>query len=66
MKVSDKLKELRKEKGLTQKEIAKLLNLSETGYASYEQGLSEPSIDNIKKICQMYKITADELLGLEN
>ncbi len=58
------LKELRNEAGLTQKQVAKMLNKSETGYASWEQGLSEPNITDLRKICQIYDISADYLLGL--
>jgi transcriptional regulator with XRE-family HTH domain len=58
------LKELRNEAVLTQKQVAKMLNKSETGYASWEQGLSEPNITDLRKICQIYDISADYLLGL--
>ena len=60
------LKELRKEKKLTQKEMAKLLNKSETGYASWEQGLSEPSINDVRLLCEIFGISSDYLLGLKN
>lgn len=59
------LKELRKEKGLTQKQVAKMLNKSETGYASWEQGLSEPSINDIRLLCEIYGVSSDFLLGLK-
>ncbi len=61
-----KIKELRKEKGLTQKELAKLINKSETGYASWEQGLSEPNVNDIRLLCQIFEVSADYLLGLED
>ena len=64
MEIKNKLKELRKEKGLPQKELAKKLNISITGYASWEQGLAEPSISAIKNICKLFNISADELLDL--
>lgn len=60
-----KIKELRKEKGLTQKQLAALLNKSETGYASWEQGLSEPSVNDIRLLCKIFDVSADYLLGLE-
>ena len=59
-----KLKELRKENNLTQKQVAKLLNKSETGYASWEQGLSEPSINDIILLCKIYDISSDYLLDI--
>ena len=64
MELKNKLKELRKEKGLTQKELAKKLNISVTGYASWEQGLAEPNLNAIKTICKIFNISADELLDL--
>ena len=60
------LKDLRKEKKLTQKEMAKLLNKSETGYASWEQGLSEPSINDVRLLCEIFGVSSDYLLGLKN
>lgn len=59
-----RLKELRLENALTQKQIAQLLNKSETGYASWEQGLSEPSINDIRELCKIFNVSADYLLGL--
>ncbi|MEG2540214.1 MAG: helix-turn-helix transcriptional regulator [Clostridia bacterium] len=56
---------LRKECSLTQKEIANKLSMSRTGYASWEQGLSEPNTSDIKKLCIIFNVTADELLEIE-
>ncbi len=64
--IGQKLKELRKEAGYTQKQVANLMNKSETGYASWEQGLAEPSINDLRRLCAIYDITADFLLGLED
>lgn len=59
-----RLKELRKEKQLTQKQVAKVLNKSETGYASWEQGLSEPNINDLIAICKFFDVTLDYLVGV--
>lgn len=64
--IKTKIKELRKEKGLTQKQLASLISKSETGLASWEQGLSEPSVNDIRLLCMIFEVSADELLGLEN
>jgi len=64
--IKDKLKELRKENGMTQKQVANLLKRSETGYASWEQGLAEPSVNDIRVLCKIYGVSADYLLGLED
>jgi len=61
-----KIKELRKENGLTQKQLAKLVNKSETGLASWEQGLSEPSVSDIILLCTIFGVSADYMLNLED
>ncbi len=64
--IKSRLKELRKDKGITQKALAKLMNKSETGLASWEQGLSEPCINDIRFLCKFYGVSADYLLGLDD
>ena len=59
-----RLKELRKEKGLTQRQLAALINKSETGLASWEQGLSEPNVNDLRLLCKIFEVSADYLLGL--
>ncbi len=63
--IKRKIAELRKEYGLSQKQLAEKLNMSRTGLASWEQGLAEPSIEALKKICVVFNISADELLEIE-
>ena len=64
--IKTRIKELRIEQGLTQKQLAALLNKSETGLASWEQGLAEPSVNDIRKLCKIFEVSADYLLGLED
>lgn len=59
-----RIKELRREKGLTQKQLAALVNKSETGLASWEQGLSEPNVNDLRLLCKIFEVSADYLLGL--
>lgn len=63
--IKDTLKNLRLEKGLTQLEIANILGVSRTGYASWEQGKAEPNIIDIKKICCFFCVSLNELLEFE-
>ncbi len=63
---ANKLKRIRIERNITQKEVAKQLGISETGYAGYEQNYREPDFETLKKLCQYFEITSDYLLGLEN
>lgn len=65
-KIKVRLKELRKERGWTQRQMSEKINKSITGYASWEQGLSEPGIEDLRKLCIVYNISADYLLGLED
>lgn len=62
----EKLKELRKESGKTQKELAKLLNTTDDSIYSWEKGRSQPSIEMIRKLCKIFDVTADYLIGLED
>ena len=61
--IKERLKELRKENGLTQKQVAKIINKSETGYASWEQGLAEPCINDLIAISEYYNVSIDYLVG---
>lgn len=63
---NEKLKELRKEKNLTQKQLAEILEVSTTCYAGYEQGYREPDFKTFKKICLFFGVSADYLLGMED
>lgn len=66
MELSKKLKELRLERGLTLKQVSSALNLTLSAYSNYEQGIREPSVETIKRICKYFDVSADYLLGLEN
>lgn len=59
-----RLKELRKAKGLTQRDMARQFRLSDVGYGGWERGDTEPSIDNIMRLCEFFGCTADSLIGL--
>ena len=54
-----RLKELRGNK--TQTEIAKCLNIPQTTYSNYENGISEPSIKKLIEIADFYKVSLDYL-----
>lgn len=62
----EKLRELRKEKGKTLKEVAGEIGVTLSAYSNYEQGIRQPSYEILKKICDYYDVTSDYLLGLEN
>lgn len=56
-----KLKELRKEKKITQTEIANYLQISQNTYSRYELGQIEPGIDILKKIANYFNVSLDYL-----
>lgn len=62
--IKERIKELRKEKNLTQEELAKMLGLSaKSNIANYENGANAPS-DEIKlKMCEIFDCTMDYLMG---
>ena len=59
------LKELRKEKGVSQKEVAMAIGVTPGAYGNYEQGTREPSLDILVKICRFFNTTPNYLLGFE-
>ncbi|MFW6034790.1 MAG: HD domain-containing phosphohydrolase [Halothermotrichaceae bacterium] len=61
-----KLKKLRKEKELTQKELAEILNCSRTTIANYEQGNRVPDIYFLKEIADFFQVSLDYLMDREN
>ncbi len=61
--LSKRLKELRKEKGLTQKEIAQLLNIKQNSYSNWETGKKNPSQENLSQLAQILDTSTDYLLG---
>jgi len=58
-----KLRDLREDHDLTQKNIADLLGTSQTMYARYERGASELPMRHFIRLCRFYHVSADELLG---
>lgn len=66
MKFCERLKQIRLENHMSQKDVYEELGMSCNGYASYEQGRTEPNIATIIKLCKLFKVSADYLLGLED
>ena len=62
----EKLKAVRKSKGLTQLELAKRLNASKGVVSAYEQGITYPSVDVLIKICAILDTSSDYLLGISD
>ena len=65
MEFHEKLQELRKNRGLTQEELAEALYVSRTAISKWESGRGYPSIDSLKGISAYFSVTIDNLLSSE-
>ena len=65
MEFNEKLQELRKQKGLTQEELAEILFVSRTAVSKWESGRGMPSIESLKSISKFFAVTLDDLLSSE-
>ena len=63
MKLEEKLVALRKEKGLTQLQLAEMLNVSRQAVSRWEGGLAVPSLENLKYLGNLYNVPLDYLLS---
>ena len=61
--VGDRLKELRIEHGLTQKELADKIGQAQSAITYWEKNEQEPVISSFKKLCDFFDVSADYLLG---
>ena len=61
--LSQNIKALRMQKGLTQKELADLLHVTSQAVSRWEKGDVEPSIDTISEIASIFEVTTDEIIG---
>lgn len=62
----ERLKDLRDELQLDQKEMGEKLSLTPSAYGYYEQGRNEPSLETLIKIAKIFDVSTDYLLGLSN
>lgn len=60
-----RLQRARKAAGLTQKQLAEMIQISTTGFASYEQAKNDPSIPTLIRIAKVLKLSENQLLGLK-
>ena len=65
MEFCEKLQALRKDRGLTQEELADALYVSRTAVSKWESGRGYPSIDSMKGISKFFSVSIDELLSGE-
>jgi len=66
MSFSNRLKFLRKENDLYQKELAEKIGVSRTTITQYENGAREPNYETLKKLANFFEVSIDYLLGNTN
>ena len=65
MEFNEKLQQLRKQKEITQEELAEAIYVSRTAISKWESGRGYPSIDSLKALSKFFGVTIDELLSGE-
>ena len=62
MNIADRIQYLRKQKGLSQEELADKIGVSRQAVSKWENGTSEPSTSNLIALAKLYGVDAGELL----
>ncbi len=63
MEFSEKLKQLRAERGISQSTLAEAIHISRSAVAKWENGLGLPSEDSLRLLCDYFSLDEDELMG---
>lgn len=66
MNYTERIKELRQDHDLTQKQIAAMLDVAQNSYSQYESGNRAIPIEMLIKLCKFYDVSADYMLGISN
>ena len=66
MNYRTRIKEVREDRDLTQKQIGQIINKSQQGYNHIEAGRAELKINDLIALCKYYNLSADYLIGLSN
>lgn len=64
--LKDRLKELRLEKGISQNDLGKILNVSKMAISHWESGHSEPSITQLIILANYFEVSVDYLVAKED
>lgn len=66
MNYRTRMRNLREDRDLTQREVATVINKSQQGYSHIEEGRAELKIDDMIKLCRFYNVTADYFVGMSD
>lgn len=64
MNYRTRMRHLREDRDLTQREVAQVINKSQQGYSHIEEGRAELKIEDLIKLCAFYGVTADYFIGM--
>ena len=64
MNYRTRMRNLREDRDLTQREVAAVINKSQQGYSHIEDGRAELKIEDLIKLCKFYGVSADYFIGI--
>ena len=64
-KIGENIKQARKDKGYTQKEVANMLRMTQQQYSRFENGIFELNYEQILTLCKIYDITPNDVFSIE-
>lgn len=62
--IGSKIRHFRELRGLSQKDLAQRIGVTNSRISNWEQGLNRPDVDNLLLLCESLEVSADKLLGL--
>ena len=65
MKIGEKIRNKREDMDLSQNDMAKLIPMNQSNYSKIERGVQEPSIEQLRRICQILKLDPRYLLDID-
>ncbi|PPA71933.1 helix-turn-helix domain-containing protein [Jeotgalibacillus proteolyticus] len=66
MSLGSKLRNLREQRGISQKELASRLKIPNQNVSNYERNFRQPDYDTLKKFANFFQVSTDYLLGVDN
>jgi len=61
--IGNQLREIRKERKMTQKQLAGMLNLAKSTISQYENNINEPDLKTLMRLADLFEVSTDYLLG---
>ena len=65
MAFGDKIRSAREDMDLSQRDMANLIPMNQSNYSKIERGVQEPSIEQLRRICQILKLDSRYLLDID-